>query len=79
MVRPIIECACPVWNSHQAYLSDKFERIQRNVSRWIRGGPIDYTERLQYLGWVELKSRREYLSIIQLLRYFEKIAHMSVV
>ena len=28
MVRPLIEYACPVWNPHQAYLSDKFERIQ---------------------------------------------------
>ena len=33
MARPIIEYACPVWNPHQAYLSDKLEIIQRNVSR----------------------------------------------
>ena len=63
-VHPIIEYACPVWNPHQAYLSDKLEGIQRNVSRWILG-PIDYTERLQYLGWMELEPRREFLSIIQ--------------
>ena len=49
----------------QAYLSDKLERIQRNVSHWILAGPIDYTERLQYLGWMELEPRREFLSIIQ--------------
>ena len=69
MVRPIIKYACPVWNPHQAYLSDKLERIQRNVSRWILGGPIDYTERLQYLGLMELKYRREFLSIIQLFKF----------
>ena len=63
--------ACPIWNPHQAYLSDKLERIQRNVSRWILGGPIDYTERLQYLGWMELKSRREHLSIIQLFKFIK--------
>lgn len=28
MVRPFIEYACPVCNSHKAYLSDKLERIQ---------------------------------------------------
>ena len=33
MVRPTIEYACPVWNPHQQYLSDKLEKIQRNVSR----------------------------------------------
>lgn len=33
MVSPIIKYACPVWNPHQAYLSDKLERIQRNVPR----------------------------------------------
>ena len=38
------------------------------ISRCILGGPIDYTERLQYIGWMELKSRREFLSIIQLLK-----------
>ena len=78
MVRPIIEYACPVWNPHQAYLSDKLERIQRNVSRWILGGPIDYTERLQCLGWMELKSRREYLSIIQLLKFINGFSRVKL-
>ena len=32
MVRPIVEYACPVWNPHQQYLSDKLERVQRNAS-----------------------------------------------
>ena len=78
MVRPIIEYACPVWNPHQAYLSDKLERIQRNVSRWILGGPIDYTERLQYLGWMELMSRREYLSIIQLFKFINGFSRVKL-
>ena len=73
MLRPIIEYPCPVWNPHQAYLSDKLERIQRNVSRWILDGPIDYTERLQYLGWMELKSRRDFLSI-SLLMVFQELS-----
>ena len=33
MVRPTIEYVCPVWNPHQQYLSDKLEKVQRNVSR----------------------------------------------
>ena len=78
MVRPIIEYTCPVWNPHQAYLSDKLERIQGNVSRWILGGPIDYTERLQYLGWVELESRREFLSIIQLFKFINGFSRVKL-
>ena len=77
MVRPIIEYACPVWNQHQAYLSDKLERIQRNVSRWILGGAIDYIERLQYLGWMELKSRRDFLSIIQLFKFINGFSRVK--
>ena len=69
MVRPIIKYAFRVWNPHQAYLSDKLERMQRDVSRSILGGPIDYTEPLQYHVWMELKSRREFLSIIQLFKF----------
>ena len=38
IVRPIMEYACPVWNPHEAYLSDKLEKIQRNVLRWNLGG-----------------------------------------
>ena len=75
---PIIEYACPVWNPHQAYLSNKLERIQRNVSCWILGGPIDYTERLQYLGWMELESRREFLSIIQLFKFIDGFSRVKL-
>ena len=78
MVRPIIEYPCPVWNPHQAYLSDKLERIQSNVSRWILGGPIDYTERLQYLGWMELELRREFLSIIQLFKFINGFSRVKL-
>ena len=69
MVSPIIQYACPVWNPHQAYLSDKLKRIQRKVWRWILGGYIDYTEYLEHLGWMELKFRWEFLSIIQLFKF----------
>ena len=77
MVRPVIEYACPVWNPHQAYLSDKLKGIQRNVSRWILG-PIDYTERLQYLGWMELELRREFLSIIQLFKFINGFSRVEL-
>ena len=69
MIRPTIEFACPVWNPHQQYLSDNLEKIQRNVSRWILGSSIEYSERLEYLGWPSLLSRRDFLSIVQLFKF----------
>ena len=69
MVRPIFEYACPVWNPHQQFLSDKLERVQRNASRRILGSSIDYSERLEYLGWPTLNSRREFLSLVQLFKF----------
>ena len=69
MVRPMIEYACPAWNPHQQYLSDKLERIQRNASRWILSKDITYDERLSKLRWMYLKTRRNFLSLIQLFKY----------
>ena len=48
------------------------------ISRWILGGPIDYTERLQYLRWMELKSRREFLSIIQSFKLINGFRELSL-
>ena len=69
VVCPIIEYACPVSGMsvpHQEYLSDKLESIQRNVSRWILGNDLECAECLEYLGWMELSFRREFLSLLQL-------------
>ena len=75
------EYACPVWNPHQQYLSDKLKKkIQRNVSRWILGSSIEYKERLKYLGWPGLLSGRDALSIGQLFQFinvfFLKLTYM---
>ena len=48
------------------------------MSRWILGGPIDYAERLQYLGWMELKSRMEFLSIIQLFKFINGFSRVKL-
>ena len=78
MVRPIIEYAYPVWNPHQQYLSDKHEKVQRNVSRWILGSSIEYNERLKYLGWPSLLSRREFLSIVQLFKFINGFCKVNL-
>ena len=71
MVRPMIEYACPAWNPHQQYLSDKLERIQRNASRLFLSKDITYDERLSKLRWMHLKTRRNFLSLIQLFKYIK--------
>ena len=78
IVRPMIEYACPVWNPHQQYLSDKLERLQRNASRWIIGKDVDYDERLSWLGWMDLKTRREYLSLVQLFKYIKGYSNIKL-
>lgn len=78
MVRPTMEYACPVWNPHQQYLSDKLEKIQRNVSRWILGSSIEYNERLEYLGWPSLLSRRDFLSIVQLFKFINRFSKVNL-
>ena len=63
---------------HQQYLSDKLERIQRNASRWIIGKDVDYDERLSWLGWMDLKTRREYLSLVQLFKYIKGYSNIKL-
>ena len=49
MIRPILEYACQAWNPHQAYLIEKLECVQRNVTRWIIGKDTPYEDRLKSL------------------------------
>ena len=80
VVRPMTEYACPFWNPHQQYLSDKLERIQRNVSRWILSKDIiAYDERLSKLRWMDLKTRRNFLGLIQHFEYFKYIKGFCIV
>ena len=74
-VHPTIKYACPVWNPHQQY---KLEQIQRNVSRWILGGSIEYNERLEYLGSPSLLSRRDFLSIVQLFKFINGFSKVNL-
>ena len=80
MIRPMIEYACPAWNPHQQlYLSDKLERIrQRNASRWILIKDVTYDERLSKLRWMDLKTRRNFLSLIQLFKYIKGFCIVNI-
>ena len=70
--------ACPVWNPHQQYLSDKLEKIQRNVSRWILGSSIEFNGRSKYLEWPSLLSRRDFLSIVQLFKFINGFSKVNL-
>ena len=53
VVRPIVECACPVWHTNlPLYLSDSIEIIQKRASR----GDI-----LNHTGITTLKERSDYI------------------
>ena len=68
MVRPLLEYACPVWNPHQVYLSDKLS-VQRNGTRWIVGKDAPYEDRLKTLNLSTLSLRREFLSLVKLFKF----------
>ena len=76
MIRPILEYACQAWNPHQAYLIEKLECVQRNVTRWIIGKDTPYEDRLKSLKLATLVQRREFLSLVQLFKFIK--GHYSV-
>ena len=67
MVRLLLEYACPVWNPHQVYLSDKLS-VQRNGTRWIVGKDAPYEDRLKTLN-LSTHLRREFLSLVKLFKF----------
>ena len=76
MIRPILEYACQAWYPHQAYLIEKLECVQRNVTRWIIGKDTPYEDRLKSLKLATLVQRREFLSLVQLFKFIK--GHSSV-
>ena len=54
---------------HQAYLIEKLECVQRNVTRWIIDKDTLYEDRLKSLQLATLVQRREFLSLIQLFKF----------
>ena len=76
MIHPILEYAYQVWNPHHAYLIEKLECMQRNVTRWITGKDTPYKDRLKSLKLATLVQRREFLSLVQLFKFIK--GHSSV-
>ena len=68
MICPILEYACQAWNPHQAYLIEKLECVQRNVTRWFIDKDTPYEDRLKSLKLPTLVQRREFLSLVQLFK-----------
>ena len=61
VVRPVVEYACPVWNTNlPIYLSDNIEMIQKRAVRAIFPG-MSYDDILTHINLSTLKDRRDYL------------------
>ena len=61
VVRPVVEYACPVWNTNlPIYLSDNIEMIQKRAVRAIFPG-MNYDDILTHINLSTLKDRRDYL------------------
>ena len=68
--------ACQSWYPRQAYLIEKLECAQRNVTRWIIGKDTPYEDRLKSLKLATLVQRREILSLVHLFKFIK--GHSSV-
>ena len=72
MVSPMLEYACQVWNPHQTYLTEKLDRVKRNVSRWFLGNDISACEeRSKSHKLQSLHQRREFLGLVQLFKFIK--------
>src|SRR5688572_3541908 len=66
LVRSLLEYSCSSWACHTAANIYKLEKIQRKAARFVTA---DYkrcssvTAMYTKLGWKELKTRRDYLSL----------------
>ena len=62
MVRPLMECACVVWDPHNQSQVSVLEKVQRHVVRWVLS---DYSYHssvssiLEQLNWLPLVKRRK--------------------
>ena len=68
LVRPILECASPVWCPYLAKDIHALESVQRRASRLAlnqRKGDMPYEDRCQLLNWPILSNRRTYLSLAE--------------
>ena len=68
LVIPILEYACPVWNTYLGKHTKTIEKIQRRASRLIWGSDKEYPERLLELKWESSELRRKYLSLVQMYK-----------
>jgi hypothetical protein len=65
IIRPVIEYATAVWNPKLVSDVDELERVQRKVTKRIRGmRPYSYHERLRRLGLPTLAQRRLYYDLL---------------
>ena len=67
LVRPYIEFACQVWSSHQQFLIDTIERVQRRATKLIiKDRPCG--ERLHELNLLSLASRKLFMDLVFLFK-----------
>ena len=67
-MRPILECASPVWCPYLVKNIVLLEKVQRRASRLALGqrrGEMSYEDRYEMLRWLQLTDRRLYSSLIE--------------
>lgn len=66
IIRPIVEYATPTWNPCLKKDIDEVERVQRKVTKCIRGiSHLSYEERIRSLDLPKLETRRLYFDMLE--------------
>jgi len=74
LIRPVLEYASPVWNSSSVNHTNKLESVQRYVTKRIVGlSALPYEDRLETLNLCTLRSRRQYLDLIEMYKIIHGI------
>jgi len=72
LIRPVLEYASPVWNSSSVNHTNKLESVQRYVTKRIVGlSALPYEDRLETLNLCTLRSRRQYLDLIEMYKIIQ--------
>ena len=79
LVRPCVEYAAAVWDTHSAELSKAIEKVQRRAARWVTSRyrqTSSVTNILSDLNWESLESRRRKARLSTMWKYVH--GHLTI-
>ena len=76
LIHSFMEYGTTVWVPCQKYNSDKVERVQRSMARFLKSRYKRYSDMLDELGWTPLSQRRQEARLILLYKIINGLAQV---